>query len=119
MEKRLDAVRSVQGAEDFISIEFGDYGAAFYTSHEGETEELLAGNDWSFVELDENETDNFSEPESRLSYGVMVVHNGARGCYRMYGKHTNDEYYTEELPFGEIIEQIRNHTGSLATTSNI
>lgn len=107
IQDRLNAAKAVQSIDNFLSLKFLDYSVGFYVSSEDEAEELLAaagdGKDWAFVELTEDEEDEFVTPENHLDYFALSIYNNGGGKYTAYGKHTGEEFYTETIPLGEIV----------------
>lgn len=106
LQQRLNAAQADENFEDFQSLRFFDSSVEFYVSNEDEVDALLEdGEEWAFVELEDGEGDGFTIPESRLDcYSLSLYHNGL-GRYSAYGKHTGEEYYTQRIPFGEIISK--------------
>lgn len=106
LQARLDAAQKVQDFNDFRSLKFFDDSIGFYVSDDDEVDALLEEwQEWAFVELEDGEEDGFTIPESRLDcYSLSLFHNGL-GQYVAYGKHTGEEYYTQRIPFGEIISK--------------
>lgn len=110
MQKRIDVARLFDNDDDLFSFRYSDYNAGFYVSKDGQPEDLLSeienGAGWVFVELEQGEEDEFQTPESRLDCHMLNLYIDGTGAYTAYGKHTGEEYYTESLPFAEIINQM-------------
>lgn len=106
IRKRLEATASFNAPDSFISFKFYDNSADFYQSKDDEAELVSWEKEWSFVTLTEEEKESFDEPESRLEPGSLILYKDGTGFYKTYGKHTNEEFYTAELPFGRILESI-------------
>lgn len=110
MQKRLDAARLLTGDSDLISLRYSDWGAGFYVETDEDIDGLLSdtelGKEWAFVELDQDEEDNFGTPESRLDCRMLNLYTDGTGVYTVYGKHTGEEYYTESIPLVEILKKM-------------
>jgi hypothetical protein len=113
MKKRLTDVRGYKDDLDFLSSRYYDTAASFYVSDEDESDDILPeGRNWAFVDLEEGEENNFKEPENRLSGYSLVLFKSCWGIYKVNGKHTGEEFFTEELPLEEILESISNQANS-------
>lgn len=63
---------------------------------------LLEKEDWTFVEMDEDEERTLASPENRLeTYRLSIFPKGGF-MYSAFGKHTGEEFWTEELTFTDI-----------------
>ncbi len=115
--KRLDAARTLYDDTDFFSCCYFDGGVSFCVSREEDLDELLPdGNVWTFVELEDGEQERFAVPESRLECYRQVLYKSDYGRYTALGKHTGEEFYTEDLPLGEITEAIPNRPSETTQT---
>ena len=65
--------------------------------------ELLNGNEWIFVELDEQEQETFTVPENRLDYFGLVLRTNSTGYYTAYGSIMSEEFWTEEFLLTQLI----------------
>lgn len=93
---RLELVKPLQGNYHFSSMNFYDTAVDFYSTGEDEQpdiEKMLADKEWVFVELDNEEQETFPIPENRLSCYSLVL----RASGTAYGKHTSEEFWTEEI----------------------
>lgn len=107
--KRLDGVKPFANDLSFKSLSFFDGAADFYQSGSDELpdiDELLADNEWAFVELTQEEQDNLDTPESCLDCYEMVLYKDGDAKYTAYGKYTSEEFWTTELPLREILEKL-------------
>lgn len=98
--KRLEWVKPLQGNAHFCSMNFYDTAADFYRIGENEQpdiETMLAGKEWVFVELDEEEQEAFTVPENRMDCYRLVLRANGTAYYTAYGKHTSEEFWTEEF----------------------
>jgi hypothetical protein len=105
--KRMDSTRHLDTDTDFFSAKYFDCGVSFYVSKEELDELLPAGKDWAFVELEEDEESDFTEPETMLDCYEMVLFKEGKGRYQAIGEYTGEEFHTEDLPLREIIKRMR------------
>ena len=56
-----------------------------------------------FVEVDNEELETLSVPENRLDCYRLVVYKTGTAMYKAYGKHTSEEFYTEEFSLQQLI----------------
>lgn len=98
--KRLEGVKPFADDDYFSSMCFYDTSVDFYqTEYEGEPdiEKLLADKDWIFVEVDDDETERWPAPENSLDCHKLVIYRDGSAIYKAYGKHTNEEFWTNEF----------------------
>lgn len=89
----------------FASVRYYDTSVSFYHKDNELLEELLGDGYWSFVELDDNEEKDFSVPDNKLdTYCVSMFPNGVF-MYSAFGKHTNEEFFTEELRLSDLVSK--------------
>lgn len=105
IKKKLEAIGSFDAPDGFLSFRFYDNYVEFYQSKDEEAE-ILPEEEWCFVTLEGEEKDSLEKPESRLEPGSLILYKDGTGFYKTYGKHTNEEFYTAELPFGKILERL-------------
>ena len=106
-QKRLEMVKPF--AEDYFlqSMNYYDTAVDFYRTGEDDNpniEELLNGKEWVFVELDEQEQETFTVPENRLDCYRLVLRANGTGYYTAYGKHTSEEFWTEEFSLHQLTQ---------------
>ncbi|MBZ4192023.1 hypothetical protein [Niabella beijingensis] len=106
-QKRIEFLAPLQGNYQFQSMNFYDTAVDFYNTGEEDKpdiENLLGYKDWAFVELDKNELASLTPPENRLDcYRIALRANGT-GYYTAYGKHTSEEFWTEDILLTQIIQ---------------
>lgn len=103
--KRLEAVAPFAGDYSFQSLSYFDTAVDFYSTgkvNQPGVEQLLTGKDWAFVQLEEGEQDTFTQPENGLEYYSLVIHRGGTASYKAYGKHTGEEFWTEQFSLNTI-----------------
>lgn len=106
--ERLEAVKPFKDDYNFQSMRFYDYSAEFYQSGGDEmpdVEELLGDKDWSFVELNEDEQDKLTQPENSLDFYKIVIYCDGNARYEAFGKHTDEEFWTNEFPLQQLVGQ--------------
>jgi len=107
--ERLEAITPFANDLSFFSLHFFDGAADFYQHGDDglpDIDELLGDNEWAFVELTQEEQDNLTPPESTLDCYEMVLYKDGDAKYTAYGKHTDKEFWTTELPLRKILEQL-------------
>lgn len=106
--ERLKAVKPFADNYSFSSMNFYDSSVEFFRvgdEEEPETEKLLADKDWTFVELDNDETDRLVPPENRLDCYRLVIYRDGDAKYEAYGKYTSEEFWTNTFPLLQLTEQ--------------
>ncbi len=107
LAKRLDAMQPFADDYNFCSLTFYDTSADFYRINE-ELNVLSTDKAWDFVQLEDDEEQNFSVPENRLNTYQISLYRDGTIKYSAYGKHTGEEFWTEELPARDILKEM-NH----------
>lgn len=103
--KRLEFIKPFVEDYVFQSLSFYDYSVDFYQTGEyglPDLDELLAGKDWTFIELNEEEPDNLTPPESSLDCYRLAIYRDGDAQYKAYGKYTGEEFWTENLPLKQL-----------------
>ena len=111
--KKLEAVKPFAEDYNFQSLNYYDTAIDFYRIGEDEQpdiEELLAGKEWVFVELDKDEQETFTVPENSLDCYRLVVYKNGNAIYKAYGKHTSEEFWTEEFGLKTLCSPIAEET---------
>lgn len=106
--ERLEAVKPFADNYTFSSINFYDSSVNFFqTGDDGgpDMEELLGDKDWTFVELDNDETDRLTSPENRLECYKLVIYRDGNTRYEALGKHTGEEFWTNEFSLQQLTGQ--------------
>lgn len=107
--KRLEAVQPFAGDYSFQSLNYYDTAVDFYKAgadDHPDIEALLEGKEWAFVALLEGEQENLAIPENRLDCYRLVVYGSGNAVYKAYGKHTSEEFWTEEFSLAQLIQQL-------------
>lgn len=105
--RRLKAVQPFTDDYFFHSLRYYDTAFDFYVADEDDNPNLvkwLTEKSMAFVEIDAEEFETLTEPENRLDcYRLVIYRTGTAMCIA-YGKHTGEEFYTEEFPLNKLIE---------------
>jgi hypothetical protein len=107
--KRLKDVQPFADDYYFQSINYYDTAVDFYTAGDDDNPDLdkwLREKPMVFVEVNKEELETLSVPESRLDCYRLVVYKTGTALYKAYGKYTGEEFYTEEFPIIPLIEQL-------------
>lgn len=106
-QNRIEFLAPLQGNCQFQYMNFYDAAADFYKTDEDDQpdiENLLGSKNWAFVELDKNELENLTPPESELDCYRIVIRANGTGYYTAYGKHTSEEFWTNYILLTQIIQ---------------
>lgn len=106
--ERLEAVKPFAGDLSFQSMRFYSNSVTFYQlgDYDLDIERLLSEKSWVFVELEEDERDRLALPENSLDFHKIVIYRDGNARYEAFGKHTNEEFWTEEFPLQLLIGQV-------------
>lgn len=107
-QKRLEMVKPF--AEDYLqSLNYYDTAVDFYTADEDDNPDLykwLENKPMAYVEIDKDEFEALTVPENRLDCYRLVMYKTGTAMYKAYGKHTSEEFWTEEFPLTPLIQQL-------------
>lgn len=109
LKKRLKLVEFIDDMPNLVSVLFRDSAVNFYATNEDDTphiDTLLGDKNWQFVSLENNETNNFNTPTSTLNLYQMVVCKGGYAYFQAFGKHTGEEFYTDDFNLNTLIEKL-------------
>ena len=103
---RLKAVQPFSEDTYFQSLNYYDTAVDFYVSDEEKNPDLdkwLADKSMVFIELDQQEAETLSVPENRLDcYRLEILRTGS-AFYKANGKHTSEEFWTDEFSLEQLI----------------
>lgn len=108
-KKRLKAVQPFADDYCFQSLNYYDTAVDFYKADDEDNPNLdvwLADKPMAFVELSNEEWEVLSVPENRLDCYRLVIYRDGAAQYKAYGKHTGEEFYTEDFSLNQIIERL-------------
>lgn len=109
--KRLKMLHHLAEDEEFLRLSFRDISVDFYKTnrkklHQKPTpnlDELLSDKDWTFIELEDEEQEQFSVPQSTLNCYKISFERLGFFSYKANGKHTSEEFWTAEIDLKEIL----------------
>src|SRR5690606_38499340 len=107
--QRLEWIKPFGENYNFQSLNYYDTAVDFYSIDENDNpdvEQMLAGKEWVFVELNEDEQEAYTVPETRLDCYRLVVYRRGNAIDKAYGKHTNEDFWTEEFSLQQLIGQL-------------
>ncbi|WP_244886054.1 hypothetical protein [Elizabethkingia miricola] len=98
-------------AEDYFlqSLNYYDTAVDFYTADEDDNPDLykwLESKPMAYVDIDKEELQTLSVPENRLDCYRLVLYKTGTAMYKAYGKHTSEEFWTEEFPLIPLIQTL-------------
>lgn len=107
--KRLDTVEPFVDDYTFQSLNFYDCAVDFYQESDAslpDVNEFLANRSWAFVDVSEEEQDTLTQPENALDGYTISIKSNGEAKYKAYGKHTGEEFWTEEFPLSDILKKM-------------
>lgn len=108
-KKRLKAILSFADDYHFQSVNYYDTSVDFFKADDENNPNLdllLTDKTMVFIELDKEELEGLSVPENRMDCYRLVIYRAGTAQYTAYGKHTGEEFYTEDFSLNEILEMI-------------
>lgn len=106
-KKRLQAVKLVENDHDLKWLNYADTNVEFFKfseEHYPEVEEWLSERSRIFIELEKEDLKELSQPENNLNCYQMQVFKNGNAIYNAFGKHTGEEFWTEEFSLEELIK---------------
>lgn len=104
LEQRLKTLQFVENEYGFSTINYYDTSVDFYRANEEEEiNDLLQDKNWAFVELKDGEQETFLSPENCLDTYHLRIYRHGIAMFSAYGKHTGEEFWTEDFSIPEII----------------
>ena len=108
-QKRLEMVKPF--AEDYFlqSLNYYDTAVDFYTVDEDDNPDLykwLESKPMAYVDIDKEELQTLSVPENSLDCYRLVLYKTGTAMYKAYGKHTSEEFWSEEFPLSQLITEV-------------
>ncbi|NMR35280.1 hypothetical protein HIO71_13920 [Chryseobacterium aquaticum] len=104
-KKRLEVVKIVKNDSDLKWLNYEDVKVEFFKfSKENypQIEEWLSGKNQFFVELEKDDLKQLLQPEHDLHNRQMQVFKSGNAIYNAFGKHTSEEFFTEEFSLEEF-----------------
>lgn len=106
-KKRLEAVKPLENDYDLKWLNYADTNVEFFRlseEHHPEVEEWLSERSRIFIELEKNDLKELLQPENRLNCYQMQVFKNGNAIYNAFGKHTGEEFWTEEFSLTSLIQ---------------
>lgn len=107
--KQLENVNPFIKEHHFLSLNYYDTAVDFFVSHDRDNPDLekwFSNKPMVFVEIDEEELQALSIPENTLDCYTLKIYSTGTAIYKAYGKHTGEEFYTEQFSLIDLIEQL-------------
>ena len=106
-KKRLEAVEPLENDYDLKWLNYADTNIEFFKfseEHYPEVEEWLSERSRIFIELETDDLKRLLQPENSLNCYQMQVYKNGNAIYNAFGKHTNEEFWTEEFSLWELTQ---------------
>ncbi|QQM25846.1 hypothetical protein [Elizabethkingia sp. M8] len=106
-KKRLEVVKLVESDYDLKWLNYADTNVEFFQfseEHYPEVEEWLSERSKIFIDIQTKDLKKLSQPENRLNCYQMQVFKNGNAIYNAFGKHTGEEFWTEEFSLEELIK---------------
>ena len=97
-------LQQIENEPFFSSIELY-YGKVAFYQENAQAEAILQDKVWAFVELTEEERCSLPFTENYLTCYKLHLCKGGNAYFTAYGKHTDEEFWTEEFAIDEVIQQ--------------
>lgn len=109
MQQRMAAVEPFKKDNLFCGLSYWDAPENFFKDNEDDTitaDGIIGEEDWCFVETTKEELESLPQPESRLDTHRLMIDRYGNFCYKAYGKHSGEEYYSTDVSFEKLLEAI-------------
>lgn len=108
-KKRLEAVKLVENDHDLKWLNYDDTNVEFFKfseEHYPQVEEWLSEKNRIFIELEKDDLKELLQPENNLNCYQMQVYKNGKAIYNAFGKHTSEEFWTEEFSLAPLIQSL-------------
>lgn len=110
-KERLKFLESIKD-DSFSIISYRDFFIDFYRTHQQKLNEeptpnikkILGDKNWSFVELEPKDLEEFKKTENRLNCCKINLDRDGDIYYTAFGKHTGEDFWTEIIKLTDIIK---------------
>ena len=105
-KKRLEAVKPLENDYDLKWLNYTDTNIEFFKfseEHYPEVEEWLSERNQIFIELRKEDLKKLLTHENRPHNYQMQVFKNGNAIYNAFGKHTSEEFWTEEFLLTQLI----------------
>ena len=106
-KKRLKVVKLVENDDDLKWLNYADTNVEFFKFSKElypEVEDWLSERSRIFIELETDDLKRLLQPENRLNCYQMQVYKKGNAIYNAFGKHTSEEFWTEEFSLWELTQ---------------
>jgi hypothetical protein len=108
-KRRLAAIKEFKENDGLNHHCYWDAPLGYYNSPPGQnlSKKIFPKyDDWAFITLDPEEENTLPVPENSLdAHQLMITKNGIVQ-YKAYGKHTSEEFWTEEFNLLKVITKL-------------
>lgn len=104
-KKRVEVAKIVENDSDLKWLNYEDVKVEFFKfSKENypQIEEWLSEKNQFFVELEKDDLKQLLQPEHDLHNRQMQVFRSGYAIYNAFGKHTSEEFWTQEFSLEEL-----------------
>ncbi|WBS74163.1 hypothetical protein PF438_14810 [Elizabethkingia meningoseptica] len=104
-KNRLEAVKIVENDSNLKWLNYEDVKVEFFKfckENYPQIEEWLSDKSQFFVELENDDLKKLLQPENRLNCYQMQVYKSGNAIYNAFGKHTSEEFWTQEFSLEEL-----------------
>lgn len=108
-KKRLETVKTVENDYDLKGLNYADTNVEFFKFSEElypQVEEWLSERSRIFIELEKDDLKKMLQPENSLNCYQMQVYKNGYAIYKAFGKHTGEEFWTEEFSLHQLTQQL-------------
>ena len=98
----------VENDYDLKWLNYADTNVEFFKFSEEkypEVKEWLSERNQVFIELEKEDFKNFTLPENNLHCYQMQVYKNGNAIYNAFGKHTSEEFWTEEFSLYQLTQE--------------
>ena len=106
-KKRLEAVKPLENDYDLKWLNYTDTNIEFFKfseEHYPEIQKWLSERSRIFIELEKDDLKRLLQPENSLNCYQMQVYKNGNTIYNAFGKHTIEEFWTEEFSLWELTQ---------------
>ena len=106
-KKRLEAVKMVENDYDLKWLNYADTNVEFFKFSKElypEVEDWLSERSRIFIELETDDLKRLLQPENSLNCYQMQVYKNGNAIYNAFGKHTSEEFWSEEFSLWELCQ---------------
>lgn len=106
-KNRLEDVKPLENDYDLKWLNYADTNVEFFKFSEEnypQVEEWLSERSRIFIELEKEDLKKFLQPENNLNCYQMQVYKNGNAIYNAFGKHTGEEFWTEEFSLYQLTQ---------------